>query len=440
MCPETFGANMGSLYARLAGTNHPQTGMPRNAIIFPRAVKEEGQPPLLQFGDFMATGELPKAYAPFTIGGGGNQLQSNMKLELPRGHLDDRASLLANLDRIKRGMDVSGQLDGMDQFQQQALDTIVGGGAEAFDLSKEDPRTVARYDTGPLMGPDDISRRWNNHKWYVDNAETLGKLLLMARRLCEAGCGFVTVTTGFVWDMHSDANNAPMVEGLSYASPPLDKALSALIEDLEARGLDDKILLVVCGEMGRSPKVNAKGGRDHWGNLGPLLLYGGGLRMGQVVGQSSSDGGNPATKPVGISNLMATIMHTLLDIGQFRIARNLPRDLVQHVTSPLAHRRTALNRRPILPKSARRARREPVSDYTTSPTVQTNNGQPTAVAEVCSPFVCVTRERQSASSDRVARQCWIAARPKRSHGHIFRSGCRLGVLEWSFVREQNRDD
>ena len=333
MCPETLGANMGSLYSRLAGAGHPVTGMPRNAAIFPRAVKEDGQPPVLQFGNFMATGELPKAYSPFVIGGGGGQLQDNMKLEMPRGRLDDRQSLLSGLDRVKREVDASGQLEGMNHFQQQAFDTIVGGAAEAFDLSKEDPRTLDRYDTSKLMTPDDISRRWNNHKWYVDNAQTLGKLLLMARRLCEGGCGFVTVTTGFVWDMHSDQNNAPMVEGLTYASPPLDKAVSAFIEDTQARGLDDKILLVVCGEMGRTPKVNAKGGRDHWGNLGPLLLYGGGLNMGQVVGQSSSDGGNPATRPVTITNLMGTIMHTLFDVGTLRIARGLPRQLVQHVTS-----------------------------------------------------------------------------------------------------------
>src|SRR5690606_37649039 len=104
------------------------------------------------------------------------------------------------LDNIRRTADARGQLEGMDRFQQQAFETIVGGAAEAFDLSKEDPKVVERYDTWNLMTPDDISRRWNNHKWYVDNAQTLGKLLLTARRLCEAGCGFVTVTTGFVWD------------------------------------------------------------------------------------------------------------------------------------------------------------------------------------------------------------------------------------------------
>ena len=97
---------------------------------------------------------------------------------------------------------------------------------------------------------------------------------------------------------------------------PLDHAVSAFIEDVEARGLDDKILLVVAGEMGRTPRVNKNGGRDHWGNLGPLLLHGGGLKMGQVIGQSTANGGEPATEPATLRRLIATIMHTLLHPGE----------------------------------------------------------------------------------------------------------------------------
>jgi hypothetical protein len=111
--------------------------------------------------------------------------------------------LLKRLDLIRRSMDQSGVLTGLDRIQQQTFDTIVGGVAEAFDLSREHPETIARYDTASMLRPDGINRRWNNHKSYVDNVHSLGKLLLLARRLCEAGCGFVTVTTNFVWDMHS---------------------------------------------------------------------------------------------------------------------------------------------------------------------------------------------------------------------------------------------
>jgi len=152
------------------------------------------------------------------------------------------------------------------------------------------------YDTAPLVRPANIDRKWNNYNNYVDNARSLGKLLLLARRLCERGAGFVTVTTNFVWDMHADVNNATVTEGMGYMGPPLDHALSAFVEDLEARGLSEKILLVCCGEMGRTPRINKNGGRDHWGNLTALALHGGGLRLGQVIGQSDRTAGTPATE------------------------------------------------------------------------------------------------------------------------------------------------
>ena len=91
----------------------------------------------------------------------------------------------------------------------------------------------------PLVRPESINKRWNNHKNYADHGASLGKLLLLARRLCEAGCGFVTVTTNFVWDMHADQNNAPVEEGMGYCGRPLDHAVSAFIEDVEARGLSN---------------------------------------------------------------------------------------------------------------------------------------------------------------------------------------------------------
>ncbi|MFO0925702.1 MAG: DUF1501 domain-containing protein [Gemmataceae bacterium] len=168
----------------------------------------------------------------------------------------------------------------------------------------------------------------NNHKNYRDNAQTLGKLLLLARRLCERGCGFVTVTTNFVWDMHADVNNATMTEGMGYMGPPLDHALSAFLEDVEARGLSDKILLVCCGEMGRTPRINKNGGRDHWGNLAPLLLAGGGLRRGVVIGQSARNAGEPASEPVTIRNLLGTVLHQVLEVGRVRVLRGMPREVL----------------------------------------------------------------------------------------------------------------
>ena len=153
--------------------------------------------------------------------------------------------------------------------------------------------------------------------------------MLLSRRLCEAGCGFVTVTTNFVWDMHADVNNATVEEGMRYMGTPFDHAMSAFIEDVEARGLSDDILLVCCGEMGRTPRINARGGRDHWGNLAPLMVSGGGLQMGQVIGQSARDGGTPRTEPIGIRNLIATIMGTLFDVSELRIAQGVPPEVAR---------------------------------------------------------------------------------------------------------------
>jgi hypothetical protein len=183
------------------------------------------------------------------------------------------------------------------------------------------------------MSPDQIDKKWNNHKYYVDNVKAIGKLLLLARRLCEAGCGFVTVTTNFVWDNHADVNNAGVAEGMRYCGVPLDHAVSAFLEDVAGRGLSDRILLVCCGEMGRTPRINANGGRDHWGGLAPLLVAGGRLKMGQVIGQSTKNAGEPSSDPVRIPNLLATIMHTLFDAGELRVTRGVPNEVMRAATS-----------------------------------------------------------------------------------------------------------
>ncbi|RLS32412.1 MAG: DUF1501 domain-containing protein [Planctomycetota bacterium] len=329
---DTLNANLGSLYARVAGTNREGSGIPTNVALFPQAVVHEAQPAVTNFGDFTSTGVLGSGYRPFVPGAQG-EAQENMRLQFDRSRLDDRRLLLKSLDAIRRSVDESGALNGLDRIQQQAFDAIVGGVADAFDLSKEDQATVHRYDTAPLMRADDISRKWNNHKNYVDNAQSLGKLLLLARRMCEAGCGFVTVTTNFVWDMHADVNNAGMEEGMRYMGGPLDHALSALIEDIHQRGLDDRIMVLACGEMGRTPRINAGGGRDHWGGLAPLLISGGGLNMGQVIGQSTRDAAEAASNPVRIPNLISTILHTVFDVGQLRLQPGLPRELSQQLVA-----------------------------------------------------------------------------------------------------------
>jgi hypothetical protein len=327
----TLNANLGSYYGRVVGMNHAETGLPTNVALFPRAVDAKAQPPVQGLGNFLATGPLGAAYAPFVPGSQGN-LQKDMKLKLAAERLDDRRALLGRLDSLKRHLDDGGAMESMDRFNRQAFDVILRGAAKAFDLSKEDPKTVERYDTAGLVRPDSIRKKWNNHKFYADHSRTLGKLMLMARRLCEAGCGFITINTSFVWDMHADVNNATMEEGMRYVGLPFDHAVSAFIDDVEARGLSDQILLVACGEMGRTPRVNKNGGRDHWGNIGPLLFYGGGLKMGQVIGRSTANGGDAAVDPVRIQNVIATIMHQLFDVGAVRLMRGIAGDVSRVIT------------------------------------------------------------------------------------------------------------
>jgi uncharacterized protein (DUF1501 family) len=328
---DTLRANMGSLYSSVAGPSRIDTAMPTNVALFPRSVDPAAKAAVTEFGNFEATGELSRTFAPF-VPGAGADLQQDMRLNLPEGRFHDRRALLGALDNWKRWADGSDIVAGFNGFQQQAFDALHRGVFDAFDLSREDPRLLERYDTAPLLPRSRISEKWKNIDHYATNALTLGRQLLLARRLCERGAGFVTVTTSFIWDMHADVNNAPMTTGMEYVGTPFDHAVSAFIEDVEARGLSDKILLVCCGEMGRTPAINKDGGRDHWGNLAPLLLYGGGLKMGQVIGQSSRDGGEPASQPVTTKDLIATIMHSLLDIGKVRLMPGIPPRVLEAMT------------------------------------------------------------------------------------------------------------
>ncbi len=321
----TLGANMGSLYARTAGVLRTDTAMPTNVMLFPQAVDPDAGPAITQFGDFESGGELGPSYGPLVPGGSGPFLD-NLRLHLPQERLAHRRSLLASLDHGRRWLDTP-SVRTMLAGEGLAFDVLARGVADAFTLDGEDAATIAAYDTASRFDVARLNKKWNNHQHYTDHNRSIGKLLLLARRLCERGCGFVGVTTSFVWDMHSDVNNAPVDVGMDYVGAPFDHAVAALIDDIEARGLRDKILLVCCGEMGRTPVINATGGRDHWGGLAPLLLYGGGLEGGRVIGQSTRDGAQPASDPVGIPNLVATILERLLDLSTVRLQTDLPTSL-----------------------------------------------------------------------------------------------------------------
>jgi len=325
---KTRGASLGAIYARVAGTTDAERGLPTSVWCNPRSVNAEAGTGTDNFGKFNDPGLLGAGYAPFTPGNGG-PLQQAMRLALPLERVNDRRSLLGRLDLLKRSVDADGGIVGMDEFQAQAFDVILNGAGDAFDLAKEDPRDVARYDTAPLMPIANIDKKWNNYARYVDHSQNIGKLMLLTRRLVEAGVGFITVSTDFVWDCHADSNNAGVVENMDYVGRPFDHAVSMFLDDLEERGLADKVLLVCCGEMGRGPRINKRAGRDHWGNLGPLLLAGGGLPRGRVYGQSTRDGGDPQSEPVTQENLLGTILNTALDVGKLRLVPGMPNDILR---------------------------------------------------------------------------------------------------------------
>lgn len=221
---------------------------------------------------------LGSPYAPFDVGGKARQ---NMNLQMTTDRLGERKELLNGLDNLDRQIDRTGLMDGLDSFETQAFDLILSKAKETFDLKKENPKTVEKYGKG------------------------LGEQLLLARRLCESGVGFVTVNYGG-WDMHGK-----IADSMKNRSPSVDQAVAAFVDDCAERGLNKNVLLVITGEFGRTPRINQNAGRDHWAPLSTLALSGGGLKMGQTVGESTSKAEVPKSSPISPQDLMSTVFHVL---------------------------------------------------------------------------------------------------------------------------------
>ena len=323
------GAMMGSLYSRVAGLTNPSTGMPHNVVVTSQCISDKHKELYRNTDRVSQNGTLSRSYRPFDPGSGG-EIIDNMKLSLEGARLDDRRALLNGLDRLRKRVDASGNLESADRFQQQAFDVLARGVGDAFDLSEEDPKLIERYDTSKFEPTDAVKRRNSYATQFSPVA--LGSQMLLARRLCEAGCGFVTVTCPG-WDMHGGGKEFRVDDGIASLTPALDKAASAFLEDVEQRGLFDQILLVITGEFGRTPRINKNGGRDHWGNLCTLAFAGGGLKTGLVVGRSDRIAGEPASTPVTSKNVLATVMHSLFDIGELRLQTGVARDVERIITS-----------------------------------------------------------------------------------------------------------
>ncbi|MSQ93665.1 MAG: DUF1501 domain-containing protein [Gemmataceae bacterium] len=304
-------AGMGAIMARLRGTSHPASGMPTHIYLNETELDPQFDKERQRLLEAAGPGQLGGGYAPFPLGFN-SPVSRDLQLCVSRRCLEDRRAMRSAFDQVAREVDTDGSLATLDRFDQQAFEILVGRSRGAFDLSREDPRIVARYDT----------RRYQTGiKEY--RSSPLGLQLLLARRLCEAGCGFVTIHNPG-WDMHGGDTQLNMRRGMDELGRPLDHAVAAFLEDVEQRGLSQKILLVITGEFGRTPRINASGGRDHWPQLSTLALAGGGLRMGQIVGESTARADVPKTNPVSIANLLATVMHVLLDDDARRRIAVLP--------------------------------------------------------------------------------------------------------------------
>lgn len=241
------------------------------------------------------------AFAPNASARENMQLQAGMSLD----RLRDRRQLQQAFDQVRRNVERSGVLDGADVHMQQALDILTSGRlVEALDLEREDPRVRKRYGRAlPLQTHTDFTPY---------NSVTRPQDMLLARRLIEAGARNVTFTFGW-WDWHGTATlykKNCFDEGRWYI-PALDRALSALLEDLTERGMIDDVTVLVWGEFGRNPTISKTAGRDHWPNVACALLAGGGLKTGQVLGATDHNGGEAAERPIHFQDVYATVYKSL---------------------------------------------------------------------------------------------------------------------------------
>jgi hypothetical protein len=225
-------------------------------------------------------GYLGVAHRAFTPYGPGVE---NLRLAhgINMARLDDRKTLLSRFDDVRRDIDASGTMKGIDTFTSRAFDMIASGTVrKALDLSREEPRSRDRY-----KGIEQF---------------------LTARRLIEAGVGCVTLAIGS-WDTHG--SNFKI---LRQQLPQVDRGVANLIQDLHDRGMDKDVVTVMWGEFGRTPKINnADGGRDHWSPVMSALVAGGGLKMGQAIGTTSARAEYPKDRRVTAPQVLSTMYHAM---------------------------------------------------------------------------------------------------------------------------------
>ena len=296
--PSNGWPSAGSWVSRLGG--QADRAVPANmAVMYPTGNATWGEPGTAGF--------LGTRHNPFNVvGRKAREKSDDMILHgITLERLRDRDRLRQSLDRFRRDTDPSGAMDGYDNYMQQALGILTTSKlGDALDLSKEDPRIVERY--GKC---DETFQR--------DGAPRMVENFCIARRLVEAGARYVSLNFSR-WDWHGP-------DGMNFVQsrqdfPLLDSALSALVSDLHERGLNNDVSVVVWGEFGRTPKLNNNNSRDHWPRVNAALLAGGGMRTGQVIGETNRYAEEPIKRPVKFQEVFATLYHKMgLDAHRDRV-------------------------------------------------------------------------------------------------------------------------
>jgi hypothetical protein len=315
--------------------NQPSGGWPAfgSAISKLQGPVNRGTPPFISLsppmkGKFWSNpgqaGFAGLAHAPFAPNASGS---SGLNLNgVSLDNLSNRRSLMTALDSLRREADKNHALDGMDACYQQAFDILTSGGlADALNVEKEDPALRDRYGRGS-----------NEPAGYGDAGPLQNDYFLAARRLVEVGARVVTLAYGR-WDWHGRPHGTNFENARDHL-PMLDIGVTTLLDDLKDRGMDKDVTVLVWGEFGRTPKINVKGGRDHWPTVGCALMSGGGIRAGQVIGATNHRAERAVDRPVHFQEIFATLYHNLgLDPSSTTIPdlNGRPHYLVDHAYEPL---------------------------------------------------------------------------------------------------------
>ncbi|MAB60747.1 MAG: hypothetical protein CMO46_09460 [Verrucomicrobiales bacterium] len=307
--------SFGSWVSKVQGSN---PGMPANvSLMYPTGNRTWGE---AGTGGFIGMEHGPMGLVDKDPNSKAKSLTlKGMSLE----RLMDRENLRLSVDQMRRDADATGQMSGLDNYNKQALEILSDSGlANALDISTEDPKIADRYGV-------------NDPKYQRDGAPKMIRNFLVARRLVEAGARVVSLNYSR-WDWHGgDGMNFPRSRE---EFPLLDQGLSALITDLSERGLLNDVSIVMWGEFGRTPKINAKNSRDHWPKANFCLLAGGGMNTGQVIGATNSRGEEPIERPVKFQEVFATLYHNIginMNNATVRDSSGRPHYLVDQGIKPI---------------------------------------------------------------------------------------------------------